>query len=67
MRISDIVSNMNLATYPQIALVIFLAVFAAVTWRVLRNRHAREYAEAARLPLEDAPSSIHCPSSTSAD
>ncbi len=55
MRISDIVSNMNLATYPQIALVIFLGVFAAVAWRVFRNRHAQEYAEAARLPLDDSP------------
>ena len=55
MRISDIVSHMDLATYPQVALVIFLTVFAAVSWRVLRNGHARDYAEAARLPLEDSP------------
>ena len=55
MRISDIVSGMDLATYPQIALVIFLGVFAAVSWRALRKRHTAEYAEAARLPLEDSP------------
>lgn len=54
MRISDIVSHMDLATYPQVALVIFLTVFASVSWRVLRNRHARDYAEAAQLPLEDS-------------
>ena len=55
MRMSDIVSNMNLATFPQVALVIFLGVFIAVSWRVLRNRHSKDYAEAAQLPLEDAP------------
>ena len=54
MRLTDIVSNMNLATYPQIALIIFLAVFAAITWRVIRNRHSSEYAEAAQLPLHDS-------------
>jgi cbb3-type cytochrome oxidase subunit 3 len=53
-RLTDIVSNMNLATYPQIALIIFLAVFAAITWRVVRNRHSRDYAEAAQLPLQDS-------------
>lgn len=53
MRMSDIVGNMDLATYPQIALVIFLVVFAAVSWRALRKRHAAEYARAAQLPLED--------------
>lgn len=59
MRISDIVSSMDLATYPQVALVIFLAVFAAVSWRTFRKRHAQEFADAAKLPLEDSPTSTN--------
>ncbi len=53
MRLSDIVGGMDLATYPQIALVIFLAVFAAVSWRAFHKRHAAEHARAAHLPLEE--------------
>lgn len=55
MRISDIVSSMDLATYPQVALIIFLSVFAVVSWRTFRRKHTQEFADAAKLPLEDAP------------
>lgn len=53
MRMSDIVSSMDLAVFPQIALFIFLGVFAAVSVRAMRKRHTREFAEAAQLPLQD--------------
>lgn len=53
MRLSDIMSHMNLTTYPIIGLVIFLIVFAAVSARALSRRRANEYARAAALPLED--------------
>jgi len=36
MRLSDIMSHMDLAVYPQVALVIFLAVFASVLVRLYR-------------------------------
>lgn len=57
MRMTDIVSNMDLAMFPQIALFIFLGVFAAVSVRAMRKRHTQEFAEAAQLPLQDAPTS----------
>ena len=53
MRLSDLMSNMDLAIYPQIALVIFLVVFAGVLVRVFSKSKAKDYEEAARLPLED--------------
>ncbi len=53
MRISDIVSSMDLAMFPQIALFIFLGVFAAVSVRAMRKRHTQEFSEAAQLPLQD--------------
>ena len=53
MRLSDIMSNMNLSFYPQVALVIFLAVFVAVVVRVFSKSAAKDYEEASKLPLED--------------
>lgn len=50
---SDLMSGMDLATYPQIALVLFLAVFAVMVVRVFSKRRAKEYEAASRLPLED--------------
>ncbi len=50
---SDIMSNMDLAFWPQVALVIFLVVFAAVVVRVFSKSKAKDYEEASRLPLED--------------
>ncbi len=55
MRLSDIMSNMDLTVYPQVALVIFLAVFAAVVWRVFHRRTASEFAAHASLPLDESP------------
>jgi hypothetical protein len=52
MRLSDIMSNMNLASYPQIALIIFLVVFACIAiyvWRVPRQLMQ----ERSRLPLDE--------------
>ena len=51
MRLSDIVSHLDLAAYPQAALVLFLTVFACVAWRVFRAPGA-EMSHFARIPLE---------------
>lgn len=51
MRLSDIMGHMDLAFWPQAALVIFLGVFAAVAWREWRS--PRRDDTAARLPLEE--------------
>ena len=52
MNLTDLMSGMGLALYPQIALVIFLAVFAAIvvrTWRQPRG----EVNYLAHLPIAD--------------
>ncbi|CAG0949125.1 cytochrome c oxidase cbb3-type subunit IV [Phycisphaerales bacterium] len=54
MSLSELMSGMKLAAFPTIALVIFLVVFAVVTFRVLFNRDREEYERAARMPLEDS-------------
>lgn len=51
MKLSDVMSAMGLATYAEVALVIFLLVFAAVAVDVLRGGRPKE--ALARLPLAD--------------
>lgn len=53
MRMSDIMSSMGLAIYPTIALVLFLAAFAAILVRALRRAEKPEMDRAACLPLAD--------------
>jgi cbb3-type cytochrome oxidase subunit 3 len=52
MRLSDIMSQMGLATYAELALVLFLGVFVAVTVRLFRTKEG-EHLRAARIPLDD--------------
>jgi hypothetical protein len=55
MKLSDIMSHMNLATYPTVALVLFLGVFVLIAVRVMRAAGA-EMDRCGRLPLdEDGP------------
>ncbi len=53
MRLSDIMSAMNLDVYPQVALVIFLGVFCLVVLRVLSRRSREEAGRFAMLALEE--------------
>lgn len=53
MSMGDIISNLDLATFPKVALVIFMAVFAAVTIRALTLGRRIDLDRAARLALED--------------
>ena len=54
MSLTDLMSHSDLSIYPQIALVIFLAVFASMAIRVFLSPRRREhYARAAWLPLEE--------------
>ena len=53
MRTSDVVSGADVTALPQIALLIFLAVFAAVLWRVFRPSSAPRLKRESVLPLED--------------
>jgi hypothetical protein len=54
MRLSDVMSHMNLAMFPEIALLIFLAVFIAVTLKLYINR-GTDFDRLAALPLDDSP------------
>jgi cbb3-type cytochrome oxidase subunit 3 len=55
MRLSDIVGHLDLATYPIVAMVIFLAVFAGVCLRVFSKGRGEEFARAASMPLDESP------------
>lgn len=55
MSLTDLMSAAQLATYPEIAMVIFMGVFVAISVRLLLNRdrdHA-EWERARNLPLND--------------
>jgi cbb3-type cytochrome oxidase subunit 3 len=55
MRLSDIMAGLDLTIFPQVALVIFLVVFASVITRTLRRSRRAELRQAAMLPLDDGP------------
>lgn len=52
MRLTDIMSNLDLSVFPQVALVLFLGVFVAVSVAALR-RKGSQTRRLASLPLED--------------
>jgi cbb3-type cytochrome oxidase subunit 3 len=51
--LSDIMSYESLTLLPQVALVIFLIVFAAIAFRTFGRGRSAELDAAARLPLAD--------------
>lgn len=51
MSLTDIMSNLGLAVYPQVALLIFAIVFVAILVRTLSR--SRNFDRAALLPLDD--------------
>ncbi len=53
MSLTDLMSGADLAFYPQVAMVIFVVVFLAMTARILGRRRPGELARWASLPLED--------------
>ena len=57
MKLSDVMSAMQLATYAEIALVIFFLVFIGAVFHVFRRDKVEEYARARKLPLEPDPPS----------
>ena len=52
MRLTDIMSHMDLSVYPQIGLIIFLIVFAAVVIRVVFSKRS-DTDRLASMPLAD--------------
>jgi cbb3-type cytochrome oxidase subunit 3 len=53
MKLSDIMSHAQLSFYTEVALVLFLGVFIAVTISTFMPSRHREMEVASRLPLED--------------
>jgi hypothetical protein len=54
---SDFFSQNPLMAGPQVAMLIFLAIFIAVSWRLLRSDKDR-WDGAARLPLDEGKTEI---------
>jgi hypothetical protein len=52
-RLSEVVSALSPTQYAQLALVLFMAVFVAVTIRHGGKRRAVEHAACAQMPLAD--------------
>jgi hypothetical protein len=52
MSLTDVVSHLDLAVWPKMALVLFLAVFVAVTARALMSGRP-ELDRASRLPIDE--------------
>jgi cbb3-type cytochrome oxidase subunit 3 len=55
MKLSDIMSNAGLTIYAEVALILFVLVFAGVLWRVFSPSRKKEYERASRLPLDEEP------------
>ncbi|MFY7922989.1 MAG: cbb3-type cytochrome oxidase subunit 3 [Gemmatimonas sp.] len=53
MKLSDIMSYAQLSFYTEVALVLFLGVFIAITIRTFLPSRRGELEAASRLPLED--------------
>lgn len=53
MRLTDIMSGLQLAIFPILALPLFLGVFVAVVVRISRRKRSAEMQHAGTLPLEE--------------
>lgn len=49
----EVMSRANLTIWPEVAMVIFFAVFIFVVYRVMRHTSAEELRHMSRLPLDD--------------
>jgi len=54
MRLSDIMSSMQLSSYAEVALLLFLAAFVAIVISVVWSRPTAEWERCRNLPLDDA-------------
>lgn len=55
MKLSDVMSAMQLTSYAEVALVLFMAAFAAIAIHVFRAGSAEAWEQARHLPLEPDP------------
>jgi hypothetical protein len=54
MRLSDIMSSMQLGFYAEVALVLFLGAFVAIAASLFRGRPSEEWERYRHLPLDGA-------------
>ncbi|MBV6522857.1 MAG: hypothetical protein MNPFHGCM_03007 [Gemmatimonadaceae bacterium] len=53
MSLTQIMSAAGLDVYPQVALLLFIAAFVLICWRIFSPRFKATYDAAARMPLDD--------------
>ena len=53
MKLSDIMSSMQLSSYAEIALVLFLVAFGAIALSLLWNRKREDWERYRHLPLDE--------------
>jgi cbb3-type cytochrome oxidase subunit 3 len=53
MRLSDIMSSMQLGAYAEVALLLFLGAFGAIVVSVFWSRQTAEWERCRNLPLDD--------------
>jgi hypothetical protein len=52
MKLSDIMSSMQLSGYAEVAMLLFMGAFLAVSISLLRNRDSEEWERCRHLPLD---------------
>jgi cbb3-type cytochrome oxidase subunit 3 len=52
-KLSDIMSSMQLSSYAEVALVLFLGAFAAITLSLFWSRKREEWERYGHLPLDE--------------
>ena len=53
MRLSDIMGKADLASYAEVAVIIFFVVFMAIVIHTFRRSRKQEHDDAAKIPLDD--------------
>ena len=53
MRLGDVLRDAGLAGLGELALLLFVGLFAAIVWRTFSGRRREEQDRASRLPLEE--------------
>lgn len=52
MRLSDIMSSMQLSSYAEVALLLFLGAFVAIAFSIFPSRHTDAWERCRHMPLD---------------
>jgi hypothetical protein len=66
MRLADVMSAMQLGTYAEVALVLFMAAFFAVAVNLFLRKNAAAWEQARHLPLDAEPGVSSAPARSGA-